>query len=343
MSEREGQIKNLSTDDYLLSKFKELAITKPLRLLSGNLNRIKKFNVNFMKRGETNILSPIGSATCRQDYIQILTSAALKKTEDVAKELIAQAAQANNEAFSVEGFCIPCNKSVGFLVDMGSGAQRHTHGWIPNWRERLECPLCRLNNRQRLIATIVKEALSKKINQHVYLMEQVTPFFNWVKLTFNQHQIIGSEYLGPEYSAGQSYRFVRHEDVENLSFSDETLDLIISNDVFEHVPNPAKAFSECARVLKPGGVMLATFPFHSDNDSSLIRARLNDGKLEHLLSPVFHGNPILADGSLVFTDFGWDLMDTIRQSGFSDVVVDIYASEILCHFGGGQSVFRAFK
>ena len=174
-------------------------------------------------------------------------------------------------------------------------------------------------------------------------MEHVTPIFNWVSETFKQHQLVGSEYLGHEYEGGAIIKGIRHEDVENLSFLDGSLDLIVSNDVFEHVPNPAKAFAECARVLKPGGIMLATIPFHRDSDISITRSRLSNGQVEHLLPPTFHGNPVSADGSLVFTDFGWDLLNTMKVSGFSDVVVDTYASLEHGHLGNGQLVFRAWK
>ena len=287
-----------------------------------------------------NILLPTSSVQNRQDYMQLLESSVLKQSKQVAKQLLAEA---KNEAFAVDGFCVPCNKTVSFLVDMQSGGQRHAHGWTPNWRERMECPICRMNNRQRLIATLLKQALSDEYGKHVYLMEQVTPIYNWVSTTFKNHKIIGSEYLGHEYAGGTVVKGIRHEDVENLSFADGQLDLIVSNDVFEHVPNPAKAFAECARVLKAGGIMLATIPFHWENDISVVRARLSNGQLEHILPPAFHGNPVSADGSLVFTDFGWDLLDTMKEAGFLDVTVDVYAAAEFGHLGSGQLVFRLIR
>ena len=174
-------------------------------------------------------------------------------------------------------------------------------------------------------------------------MEQVTPIFSWAVETFKNHDLTGSEYLGYEYEGGTKINGIRHEDVEKLSFLDETLDLIISNDVFEHVPNPATAFAECVRVLKVGGLMLATIPFHSDNDESITRATIIQGALNHLLPPVYHGNPVSADGSLVFTDFGWDVLKAMQEVGFSDVNVEIYASAQFGHLGGGQLVFKLIK
>lgn len=294
-------------------------------------------HTNNQPAAQHNILQPIGSAKSRQDYMQLLASDALMQSNQIAKQLLSDA---NNEAFAVDGFCVPCSKAVSFLVDMQSGGQRHAHGWTPNWRERLECPLCQMNNRQRLIATLLKQALSNEHGKHVYLMEQVTPIYKWASMTFENHKIIGSEYLGHEYAGGAVVKGIRHEDVENLSFANGQLDLIVSNEVFEHVPNPAKAFAECARVLKSGGAMLATIPFHSEQHTSVVRARLGNDQLEHILPPEFHGNPVSADGSLVFTDFGWDLLTTMKDAGFSDVAVDVYAAPELGHLAGGQLVFR---
>ena len=261
-----------------------------------------------------------------------MESDSLKQIRRVEKTLIDSS---NTEAFTVEGFCVPYNKKVSFMMDMQSGGQRQNPGWVPNWRERMECAYCRMNNRQRLIAALIKEELYNQHNKHVYLMEQVTPIYNWVSAAFKNHTLVGSEYLGVQYESGAIVKGVRHEDVENLSFSDNTIDMIVSNDVFEHVPNPSTAFTECARVLKAGGLMLATIPFHWKNGKSIYRATMIDGELEYLLPQAYHGNPISSAGSLVFTDFGWDVLDEIKSAGFSNVQVNIYASEKFGHLGGG--------
>lgn len=49
-------------------------------------------------------------------------------------------------------------------------------------------------------------------------------------------------------------------DVTALEFKDETFDVIVSSDVIEHTPDPAKAVREMARVLKKGGVLALTVP-----------------------------------------------------------------------------------
>jgi hypothetical protein len=276
----------------------------------------------------------------REDFVNAWQSDFLRKIREHESALINAT---DKDTFKVDAYCVPCSQNVSFLVDMQSGGQFQDNSWWPNWRERLECPLCKMNNRQRLISTLIKQELDVLQEKQVYLMEQVTPIYNWAKTTFKNHTIVGSEYLGHEYPCGEIVEGIRHEDIENMSFSTNTLDLIVSNDVFEHVPNPTKAFAECARVLSAGGVMLATIPFHCNRDKSITRAKITNGQLENILTPAYHGNPISADGSLVFTDFGWDLLNEMQVAGFSDVSIEIYASVELGHLGGGQLVFRLNK
>jgi hypothetical protein len=206
-----------------------------------------------------NELIPIASVKSRETFYLAKDSHLLRQIAGIERELIESS---KDEVLTMTGYCVPCSKKVSFLVDMQWGGQLTENSWLPNWRERLECPLCRMNNRQRLMATLIKQELDVLQEKHVYLMEQVTPIYNWVKSNFKNHAIVGSEYLGYEYLGGEIINGIRHEDVENMSFKSDALDLIVSNDVFEHVPNPAKAFTECARVLESGGVMLATIIFH---------------------------------------------------------------------------------
>ena len=52
----------------------------------------------------------------------------------------------------------------------------------------------------------------------------------------------------------------RVENALNLTFPDNTFDLLLSMEVIEHVGDPERMVSEVRRVLKPGGLALITFP-----------------------------------------------------------------------------------
>lgn len=239
-------------------------------------------------------------------------------------------------------FCLCCNETTPMRIDFESSWLAADGSRTPNWRERLVCGHCGMNNRQRLVAKLVQQSAQARASARIYLMEQVTPIFGWVR-ALPDVEAHGSEYLGFQYRGGEVVNGVRHEDVMKLSYADASFDLIVSNDVMEHIPDPAAALRECFRVLRPGGEMLATFPFHVDRDTGVVRAKLVDGEVQHLLPPQYHGNPVSSDGSLVFTDFGWDLLDTVRDAGFSEAACEVYVNDAFGHLGAGLLVFRLRK
>jgi len=101
-----------------------------------------------------------------------------------------------------------------------------------------------------------------------------------------------------------------------MTFEENSLDLMMTQDVFEHVMNPAAAFKEISRVLKPGGGHVFTMPWYPKLKKTVQRVRMSDNQIEFLEEPIYHGNPIDAKGSLVTYDWGIDFTDFIyRNSG----------------------------
>lgn len=49
-------------------------------------------------------------------------------------------------------------------------------------------------------------------------------------------------------------------DCNAIPFADETFDIVVADNVLEHLREPAKTFREVHRVLKPGGVFVAKTP-----------------------------------------------------------------------------------
>ena len=74
-------------------------------------------------------------------------------------------------------------------------------------------------------------------------------------------------------------------------------------------------------------------------NQTVARAEIVNNQLIHHMEPQFHGNLILAERSLVFTDFGWSLLHLVREVGFTDAEVQVYRSSNFGHFGGGQLIF----
>ena len=48
---------------------------------------------------------------------------------------------------------------------------------------------------------------------------------------------------------------------DKLPFADASVDLIISMQVFEHLENPFHFERECCRILKPGGMLIFSYPY----------------------------------------------------------------------------------
>ena len=117
----------------------------------------------------------------------------------------------------------------------------------------------------------------------------------------------------------------RCEDLENLSFGDESFDLVITQDVMEHVLDPSVAFAEIGRTLKPNGAHIFTVPLVNKMQPSQARTkRGEDGSIVYLRTPEYHGNPIDPNGSLVCMDWGYDICEFIfKASGLYTTMIYI--------------------
>lgn len=260
-----------------------------------------------------------------------LEAARGRAADRAAYEELLQTGYAQAPQWQLPAFCQACGTAQGLLAD-----RQHAYQGRVNFRERLECPGCRLNTRQRFMAQLVRTALAESgsVAPQIYLHEQVTPFFHWAQTALGG-ETIGSEYLGHDVPGGTVVDGVRHEDALALSFADASVDVIVSQDVLEHVPDIDPAIAEAARVLRPGGRLFLSVPFHAHADVTVRRAELRDGEVVHLLEPQFHGNPVSAEGSLVFYDHGWDLLDRLRAHGFADAYVLGYWSALYGYLGDG--------
>jgi SAM-dependent methyltransferase len=102
-------------------------------------------------------------------------------------------------------------------------------------------------------------------------------------------------------------------------FPDQSFDVVLTNEVLEHVPDLSAALRDTVRILRPGGKLIGTFPFNWAAFTTDIRARLNADGIEHLRPPEYHGNPVDPEGgSLVFQIPGWDILELCKAAGFSD-------------------------
>lgn len=158
----------------------------------------------------------------------------------------------------------------------------------------------------------------------LYCPEAITPFAQLLRRLVPH--ATGSEYL-PDPLHPLRGR-IPHQDLCALTFADASFDLVLCNELFEHLYNLPVALQEIARVLAPGGVLLSTFPFAYGREQSEIKAigQPQGAAPELIGAPEFHGNPVDNHGSLVYQIPGWEILDQARAAGFQDVAMHWLAS-----------------
>jgi len=204
------------------------------------------------------------------------------------------------------GFCPICaGKTVFFALGP----------WL---REDLKCIRCRSSSRQRALIDYIGHAVPALVYAHVYEPSPVPPTTDYLE----RHS---ARYTWSQYSPDAEDRHPRdpsNQDLQALGFPDDAFDLVVSQDVFEHIAEPWKAFAEVARVLKPGGSHIFTIPWYRDQLTET-RARIVDGQVVNLHPPEYHSDPNTRDRALVFTRFGSDIEKMISESsGMTTSVIE---------------------
>ena len=205
------------------------------------------------------------------------------------------------------GFCPICEgKSVFFALGP----------WL---REDLKCARCRSSSRQRALIDHISHAVPGLGDAHVYEPSPTQPTTRYLE----RHS---ARYTWSQYSPDEDERH-RHnplnQDLQALGFPDNAFDLVVSQDVFEHVATPRKAFAEVARVLRPGGSHVFTIPWYG-NQLTQTRARIVEGEVMNLHPPEYHSDPNTRDRALVFTRFGSDIDKIVSDSsGMTTSVIQV--------------------
>jgi SAM-dependent methyltransferase len=251
----------------------------------------------------------------------------------------------SRHSFSYTAFCSVCHMIQPMTIDWRFGGMNKQGSISLAWTETACCKGCGLNSRMRALYSLMSECRLTR-SERIYMAEQITPAYYQFKKFYPE--LVGSEYLGAEFAPGEikyisKYQCdILHEDLTQLSFEDESFDMVITQDVFEHISNYKSAFQECRRILSPGGKMIFTVPFFPNLPMTEVCAIVNtDRSITHLLPPEYHGNPVDSSGSLCFQHFGWDMLDCLRNAGFNSASANLYWGPWEGHFGLSFFVFSA--
>jgi SAM-dependent methyltransferase len=197
-----------------------------------------------------------------------------------------------------------------------------------NYRETLIHNGCL--SRHRAVLLVLQELLAAGLIPpadplDLYCPEAITPFAALLRQLFPH--VLGSEFL-PD-PADPHRQHVPHQDLCALTLGDACVDVVLSNELFEHLYNLPAALAEIARILRPGGFLVSTCPFAYNRPDTIVKARHRPGanpgvaaEAELLMEAEFHGDPVHPEqGSLVYQIPGWDLLDQSRSAGLSDAAI----------------------
>ncbi len=73
---------------------------------------------------------------------------------------------------------------------------------------------------------------------------------------------------------------------------------------------------EIYRCLKKGGRLFVTFPMCFEQEHTVKRAQIVDGKTKYLMESIYHGNPLSAGEALYFMILAWTLFRCLVMPDF---------------------------
>jgi len=205
------------------------------------------------------------------------------------------------------GFCPICEKKTLFI--------KHDP-WL---RDHYQCMHCKSIPRQRAIVNALNIFCPAWPVMTIHESSPGGVSSDYIRKKCKNYS---SSYFFPDTLPGSYYNGARCENLEKMTFENDIFDIFITQDVFEHVNHPDVAFREIARVLKPGGFHIFTVPLYRNLKVTRPRIVEKDGEIQHLLEPVYHGNPISSEGSLVTFDYGMDFPELIF--GSSGMITTLY-------------------
>jgi SAM-dependent methyltransferase len=203
--------------------------------------------------------------------------------------------------FEIDGFCPICERQVIF---------RSENEWL---RDYFGCNGCGSVPRERALMEVIKIQYPNFAQLSVHESSAVNRAAS-LKLKQECSKYSTSQYW-PNVPLGELHEEYgdQCQNLEMLTFEDNSIDLFITQDVMEHVFDPEKAFKEIERVLKPGGAHIFTVPMINKCKQTEVWASFEDGLIVHHGEPEYHGNPIDDKGALVTMHWGYDLVQYISD------------------------------
>jgi SAM-dependent methyltransferase len=209
------------------------------------------------------------------------------------------------------GRCPVCGHRSVFLQVYGT-----------SYREGLTCVRCRSVSRKRHVALVIRDLLDPAAPTAAAAVRgtgtrlHTTDGRDPLSASLRGYDGFSSSDFEPGVRPGTAIGpQATCQDLERLTFADASFDLLVTEDVLEHVRHPDAAYAEIARVLRPGGRHVFTVPFRYDRPTET-RVDTSGAEDVHLLPPEYHGDPIRGQ-ILAYRTFGYDLFGDLAAYGFA--------------------------
>ncbi|MGK7911921.1 MAG: methyltransferase domain-containing protein [Synechococcus sp.] len=212
-----------------------------------------------------------------------------------------------------QGYCHVCGKNGVFIHE------------INNTRKGYKCPHCSASLQYRHQAKVILDSLSNRYksfaefsqtsvceNLSIYEPGIAGPFRKYLR----QHSNYQQSYFWPDISTGEEHDGIRCENLESSTFADNSFDLVISSDILDCVRKPYDAFAEIYRILRPGGCHIFSISLTWPPSQRTIKRVDVDREDTFLMPPIFQSSPVNKSGSLVYNNFGEDLISTLGCLGY---------------------------
>ena len=192
-------------------------------------------------------------------------------------------------------------------------------------RETYECGNCEASLRYREQARLILKHFSRERSEHLAELARESEFQN---LKIYEPGLIGpfrrlfhklpgyrNSHYWEDVKPGEFREGVQCQDLMNLTYEDNSFDLVLSSDIFEHVRKPFVGFKEVNRVLKPGGFHIFSIPAKRPMPSKTVFRVDTSGPEDVPVLPKHYHSAPKGGKSLVYTDFGKDMAEFMAADG----------------------------
>lgn len=198
-----------------------------------------------------------------------------------------------------EGHCPCCDQKTLFVSN---------HEWL---RDHYVCTKCGCKPRERALMSVIESFYP---NWRELTIHESSPMDRGasVKLKNACKNYIPSQFW-PEREFGKFYEGFYNINLEKEHFNENIFDLVITQDVFEHLYHPNEACKQIYRTLKKGGAHICTIPMVNKNKPTEKWSIIENDEVIWLKEPEYHGNPVDENGSPVSFHYGYDLCFLVQK------------------------------